>query len=200
MTEAENFLIGADQRFKPLIERFGPCELVHPLRGVNIFESLLSSILYQQLSGKAATTIKNRLYDLFPNEPHPPADALVTLTIDEFRAVGVSRQKAGYIQDLAKKANTLPNEIELKTLSDEEIIARLTVVKGIGKWSAEMMLMFTLGRPDVWPIDDLGIQEGIKRFYGLEERPKAKQMSGFAESWRPYRSTAAWYLWRILES
>lgn len=200
MTEAEKHILTAEPRFKPLIDRFGPCELIHPLRGANVYESLMSSILYQQLSTKAATTIKGRLYDLFPTHSAPPPEGILALTLEELRAVGVSRQKAGYLQDLASKADTIPTLEELDSMSDEDIIQRLIPIKGIGRWSVEMLLMFTFGRMDVLPVDDMGVQEGMKRILNLEARPKKKEMEALAEPWRPYRSVASWYLWRALEN
>lgn len=200
MTEAEKHILTTEPRFKPLIDRFGPCELIHPLRGANVYESLMSSILYQQLSTKAATTIKGRLYDLFPTHSAPPPEGILALTLEELRAVGVSRQKAGYLQDLASKADTIPTIEELDSMSDEDIIQRLIPIKGIGRWSVEMLLMFTFGRMDVLPVDDMGVQEGMKRILNLEARPKKKEMEALAEPWRPYRSVASWYLWRALEN
>jgi DNA-3-methyladenine glycosylase II len=200
MTEAEKHILKAEPRFKPLIDRFGPCELIHPLRGANVYESLMSSILYQQLSTKAASTIKGRLYDLFPIHSAPPPEGILALTLEELRAVGVSRQKAGYLQDLASKADTIPTIEELDSMSDEDIIQRLIPIKGIGRWSVEMLLMFTFGRMDVLPVDDMGVQEGMKRILNLEARPKKKEMEALAEPWRPYRSVASWYLWRALEN
>jgi len=200
MTEAEKHILKAEPRFKPLIDRFGPCELIHPLRGANVYESLMSSILYQQLSTKAASTIKGRLYDLFPIHSAPPPEGILALTLEELRAVGVSRQKTGYLQDLASKADTIPTLEELDAMSDEDIIQRLIPIKGIGRWSVEMLLMFTFGRMDVLPVDDMGVQEGMKRILNLEARPKKKEMEALAEPWRPYRSVASWYLWRALEN
>ncbi|MEI7576026.1 MAG: DNA-3-methyladenine glycosylase [Armatimonadota bacterium] len=199
MTGAEKHILQVEPRFGPLIERFGPCELIHPLRGANVYESLMSSILYQQLSTKAATTIRGRLYALFPGHDAPPPEGLMALSLEELRAVGVSRQKAGYLQDLASKASSIPSIEELGTMGDEEIIQRLIPIKGIGRWSIEMLLMFTFGRMDVLPVDDMGVQEGMKRLLGLEARPKKKEMEALAEPWKPYRSVASWYLWRVLE-
>jgi DNA-3-methyladenine glycosylase II len=199
LTEAEKHILAAEPRFAPLVERFGPCELIHPLRGANVYESLMSSILYQQLSTKAASTIKGRLYALFPGQDAPPPEGLLSLSPEELRAVGVSRQKAGYLQDLAAKASTIPSIEELETMEDEAIIQRLIPIKGIGRWSVEMLLMFTFGRMDVLPVDDMGVQEGMKRLLNLEDRPKKRQMEALAEPWKPYRSVASWYLWRVLE-
>jgi len=180
--------------------KHGNCELVSEEDKKPIYEALMRAILFQQLSGKAASTIRDRLYALFPEHPYPPHEKLMLLTTEEFRAVGVSRQKAGYLQDLAAKAPTIPTQEELHTMSDEEIVGRLIVIKGVGKWSVEMLLMFTLGRLDVLPVDDMGVQEGMRRFFALDHRPKKKEMEELAENWRPYRSIASWYMWRILDS
>lgn len=167
-----------------------------------IYFDLLESIVSQQLSVKAATTIFNRFLDLFPDKyPHP--EHLLVLGIDQLRAVGLSNQKAGYMQNVA----TFSKEYDLEThdwdaMSDEEIIAFLSQIKGVGKWTVEMLLMFTLGRPDILPVDDLGIQQGIQRLYELEETGKAlkKRMFEIAEPWRPYRTFACRYLWRFKDS
>jgi DNA-3-methyladenine glycosylase II len=198
-TEAEKFLLECDARFGPLIDQFGPCELVRSEEHGTVYEALMRAILFQQLSGKAASTIRDRLYALFAGHPFPPADELLKLSVDEFRAVGVSRQKSGYLLDLAAKEPTLPKNDELHRLSDEEIIQRLIPIKGVGRWSVEMLLMFKLGRPDVLPVDDMGVQEGMLRFFGLASRPKKAEMTALAAPWSPYRSTASWYMWRLCD-
>jgi DNA-3-methyladenine glycosylase II len=198
-TEAHQHLSAVEPRFIPLIEKYGRCILKEEVEEVNIYESLMRAILFQQLSGKAASTIRDRLYALFPEHKFPPAEKLVTLTPEELRAVGVSRQKAGYLNDLASKEPTIPHQDELHRLTDEEIIERLIPIKGVGRWSVEMLLMFTLGREDVLPVDDMGVQEGMKRLFNLDHRPKKKEMEELAEPWRPFRSYGSWYMWRLLE-
>ena len=197
---AHEHLSTIDPRFGDLIGQHGICELRSEDDRRTIYESLMRAILFQQLSGKAASTIRDRLYALFPEHPFPPHEKLMMLTTEEFRAVGVSRQKAGYLQDLASKALLIPNEEELHQLSNEEIIERLIVIKGVGRWSVEMLLMFTLGRLDVLPVDDMGVQEGMRRFFNLEKRPKKKEMEELAKPWEPYRSVASWYMWRIADT
>ncbi len=197
--KAEKHLIQLEPKFAVLVERHGPCVLIEEARETNIYESLMRAILFQQLSGKAASTIRDRLYALFPDHACPPADQLAKMTVEEFRAVGVSRQKAGYLQDLASKADVIPSPSELHEISDEEIITRLTSIKGVGRWTVEMLLMFTFGRMDVLPVDDMGVQEGFKRIFGLDHRPKKKEMEALAESWRPYRSIGSWYMWRLVD-
>jgi DNA-3-methyladenine glycosylase II len=159
----------------------------------------MRAILFQQLSGKAASTIQGRLYALFPDHAFPPAEPLSMMTTEEFRAVGVSRQKAGYLQDLASKHSIIPSPSELHELTDDEIVERLITIKGVGRWTVEMLLMFRFGRMDVLPVDDMGVQEGFKRIFDLEKRPKKKEMEALAESWRPYRSVGSWYMWRVCD-
>lgn len=197
---AEERLVEVEPRFSRLIDQYGPCQLVHSgLESTSVYESLMRSILYQQLSGKAASTIQGRLYASFPGHEVPPPSLMGNWTLEQFREVGVSRQKAGYLLDLASKADQLPKTDDLSHLSDEEIIEAFTAIKGVGRWTVEMMLMFTLGRLDVWPVDDMGVQEGAKRLLQLDERPKRKAMLPIGDPWRPYRSVASWYLWRLAE-
>ncbi len=163
-----------------------------------IYYDLLESIVSQQLSVKAATTIFNRFCSIFPdNYPHP---VLVTaLEPAQLRQVGLSNQKAGYLQNVAHFS--LNNDLEnhhWDSMSDEEIIEFLSQIKGVGKWTVQMLLMFTLGRPDVFPVDDLGIQQSMIRLYQLNETGKdlKKKMHEIAEPWRPWRTVACRYLWR----
>jgi DNA-3-methyladenine glycosylase II len=197
--KAEKHLIAIEPKFAAIVERHGRCVLVDEVKEVSIYESLMRAILFQQLSGKAASTIRGRLYALFPDHACPPAEKLAVMTTEEFRAVGVSRQKAGYLQDLASKAHTIPTPAELETLTDDEIVERLISIKGVGRWTVEMLLMFTFGRMDVLPVDDMGVQEGFKRLFNLEKRPKRKEMEALAEAWRPYRSIGSWYMWRLVD-
>jgi DNA-3-methyladenine glycosylase II len=197
--KAEKHLIAIEPKFAAIVERHGRCVLVDEVKEVSIYESLMRAILFQQLSGKAASTIRGRLYALFPDHACPPAEKLAVMSTEEFRAVGVSRQKAGYLQDLAIKAHTIPTPAELETLTDDEIVERLISIKGVGRWTVEMLLMFTFGRMDVLPVDDMGVQEGFKRLFNLEKRPKKKEMEALAETWRPYRSIGSWYMWRLVD-
>lgn len=166
--------------------------------GGNVFEDLVASIIYQQLSVKAADTIFGRFCQLFPSGK-PEAGLLPELPLEALRGVGLSQQKAGYVKNVAVffTENRLL-QTDWTTISDEEILQTLTRIKGVGRWTAEMLLMFSLNRPDVFPADDLGIQQGIKRLYGLQEAGKALRpaMEKIAEPWRPYRSYACYYLWR----
>lgn len=164
------------------------------------FSMLVRAIVSQQLSTKAANTIHTRLTALMPG-PQPTPHALAALTEAQLRAVGISRQKAGYLRDLCEKVTSgaVPLD-DVDGMPDEEVIVALTRVKGIGRWTAEMFLIFRLLRPDVLPVDDLGIVTAVQRAYGLRKRPKADRLRKIGEAWRPYRSVASWYLWRSLDN
>lgn len=194
--EAEAHIASADPVMAALIARHAPCRLK---RDRVVFEGLLGAIVSQQLSVKVARTIFGRFKDLFADGITP--EAVLETPVEALRGVGFSRAKAAYAHDLA--AHVADGRLQLDRLdelSDEEVIAELTAVKGIGRWTAEMILMFDLARPDVLPVDDLGIREGFRRAYGLPERPAAAEMARIAEPWRPYRSIGSWYLWRVLEN
>lgn len=182
-----------DPRLHPLIERYGPAPFhPNPVRIRPPFRTLVGSIVGQQLSGKAADTIWQRLEARYPIEPQ----ALYQAAPEDLRSLGLSRAKASYIIDLARFA--LEGGLEgIETQPDHEIIAHLTQVKGIGVWSAQMFLMFGLGRPDVWPVLDLGIRKGAEKLYGVTTKADLLELG---ERFRPYRSHAAWYLWRVLET
>jgi DNA-3-methyladenine glycosylase II len=163
------------------------------------FPALVRTITAQQISTKAAATIHGRLVALMPGGVHP--EALIALTDDQLRQAGLSRQKTAYLRDLAAKVHS--GELPVTTLhelEDEEVIDAIVKVKGLGRWSAEMFLMFRLLRPDVLPVDDLGIVNAIHRLYKLRKRPKADRIRKIGETWRPYRTVACWYLWRSLEN
>ncbi len=187
-----------DPLLGPVIRRVGRPAL-EP-RTTPFFHDLARSVLYQQLSGAAATTIYRRLVGHFPGRSFPTPEQVAALTVDEFRPLGVSRQKATYLVDLARKYQdgTLRPR-RFRHLDDDQLIAELTQVKGVGVWTAQMFLIFTLRRPDIWPRGDLGIQKGLQRLFELEDLPKGEEMDHLAERWRPYRSIACWYLWRLAE-
>jgi DNA-3-methyladenine glycosylase II len=171
-----------------------------PRRTGTHYDALVRSIIYQQLSGKAAGTIHRRFRELYPNRK--PKAQLVLGTSDEaLRGAGLSRQKIGYLRDLSARVadGSLPLA-HLGRLSDDEIIEHLVQVKGIGRWTVHMFLMFRLGRPDVLPELDLGIQNAMQRAYGLKARPKPKDVLRLGEKWRPHATTACWYMWRSLEN
>jgi 3-methyladenine DNA glycosylase/8-oxoguanine DNA glycosylase len=190
----------ADPRLGQFIQQVGPFALeIRPLK--TPFAALARAIVYQQLSGKAAATIFGRVEALFPRSEELPARGVLKMSEDTLRAAGLSRNKLLSLKDLATKCldGTVPSLEALEAMDDEEIIERLDIVRGVGRWTAEMFLMFRLGRPDVMPVDDLGIQKGFARVYGKKRLPKAEEMLERAEAWKPYRSVACWYLWRALE-
>jgi len=165
------------------------------------FDALAESIAYQQLNGKAAATIWKRVRALCPKRKWlDPAKVLATPD-EALRAAGLSRSKTAALKDLAAKAvdGTVPSGSALLRMSDDEIMARLTQVRGIGRWTVEMLLLFDLGRPDVWPVDDYGVRKGFAKTFRKRKLPTPKQLMKQGEKWRPYRSVAAWYFWRALD-
>ena len=196
-TIARRHLMKVDPQLNQIIKRVGPCEL-HAAAPRDPFEALCMSIASQQLSVKAAATIFGRFCDLFANRK-PTPERVMTLTDDQIRAVGFSRPKVSFIKDLAERV--LDGRLDLKGLKqhpDDEVMRQLVAVKGIGRWTAEIFLMFRLGRPDILPADDLGLMNAVHRAYGLRKRPDAKKLRTMGEVWRPHRSVAAWYLWQSL--
>lgn len=181
-----------------VIDAVGPCRLT-PRTEWTHFDALVRSIVFQQLSGQAAATIHGRVLALIGDGSETPAKISAT-SHEAFRAAGLSNAKARYVRNLAEHVldGSLPVET-LHELSDEEIIAALTQVKGIGKWSAQMFLMFRLGRPDVLPELDLGVQKGIQKAYRLRKLPTPAQVLRRGARWAPYRTVASWYMWRVLE-
>lgn len=163
----------------------------------------MRAIVYQQLSGKAAQTIYGRVMELLecgPDAPFPAPEQIVRCHHARLRKAGLSRQKQAAVKDLCRHVidGRLPLG-DLSDLHDDTLIERLTAVRGIGRWSAQMFMMFHLGRLDVWPVDDLGVQKGVAKMRGLAERPKPKQMVSLGEPFAPYRSIAAWYMWRFID-
>lgn len=168
-------------------------------KGNNYFLALVRSIIYQQLSGKAAGTIAGRFYILFKNKKPNPKDLLKLKDLD-FKKVGISGQKMGYLRDLALKFEK--GEIDSKKIykmEDEEVREHLIAVKGIGRWTADMFLMFTLVRPNVLPTGDLGIQKGFQKLFKMKKLPNEEKMLKLSENWKPYRTVASWYLWRVVD-
>jgi len=164
------------------------------------FQALARAIIFQQLAGAAANAIYGRFVKLFPGVEFPSPEQVLAKTDAELRAVGLSEKKALYIKDLAEHIRDKKLDFhKFHRMTDDEIVEHLTQVKGIGKWTAEMFLMFNLGRPDVMPADDLGVQNAVRRHYRMRQRPNRKRLMKHAERWRPYRTAAAWYLWRSLD-
>ncbi|MGA3196360.1 MAG: DNA-3-methyladenine glycosylase [Terriglobales bacterium] len=193
--KAINHLKKSDPILAALIDRIGPCRLEF---GEPTFHSLAESILYQQLNGTAAATIFDRFVRA-AGDPLTPK-GILKLTDAQMRAVGLSRQKTSYLRDLAEKTQAgLLDFKRLPEMTEEEVIAHLTQVKGVGVWTAHMFLMFTLRRPDILPTGDYGIQAAIKKHYKKRKWPKPDVMHKIAKSWAPHRSVACWYLWRSLD-
>jgi len=185
-----------DEKLAALIERVGPFAM--PIRGtMTPFEMLLRSVVYQQISGKAAASIHARVAALFPRR-RPGPRKLREVSDAALRSAGLSRSKLMAIRDLAEKTNdrTVPSLRELQTMDDETIIERLVQVRGIGRWTVEMLLISQLGRPDVLPVTDLGIRKGFQISHGGRALPDPKRLLRYGERWRPYRTVASWYLWR----
>jgi len=184
-----------DKYIGPLIKKYGSCKII-PSKKKDYFRDLVDSIISQQLSGKAAKTIFLRVEKGIGGI----STSNILKTQDrKFRKLGLSRQKTSYLKDLAKR--TQGKEIEIKKLDklpNEEVIRELVKVKGIGRWTAEMFLMFSLARQDVFPIDDLGIRKGIEKL--LKRKLNALKMAKFAERWKPYRTLASWYIWKTLDN
>ena len=200
LRKAEAHLASSDPVMARLIAQVGRCGL-HRSRREDPFTALVEAIVWQQLSTKAAATIYRRLIALFPDGPHPTPEAILACADESMRAAGLSRAKAIYLRDLATKVADGTVALEsIDTLSDDAAIEVMTRVKGIGRWSAEMFLMFRLLRQDVMPVDDLGIVRAMQRQYRLRTVPDAKRMLRIAAPWRPYRSVACWYLWASLDA
>lgn len=194
---AARHLSRAEPRLAEVIRRVGPCTLA-PRR--DYFVVLCKAIFTQQISTAVAAALFGRFRDLFPQRrPTPPLvlDALNGRAEQVMRACGLSRQKAAYLRDLAQHFvdGRIPTR-RLARMEDEQVIEALVNVKGIGRWTAEMFLIFVLNRPDVFPVDDLGLREGVREVFQLPERPGAKQLMEMAEPWRPWRTVATWYVWR----
>jgi 3-methyladenine DNA glycosylase/8-oxoguanine DNA glycosylase len=194
---AHDHLATTDPRFAALIETVGPPDLREPRSSA--FEALARSIVFQQLAGAAATTIWNRFRALVKGRLTP--DEVLLLGDDELRGAGLSGSKAAAIRDLAMKS--VDGSVPLRNLwrlSDDEVVERLVVVRGIGPWTAQMFLMFQLRRPDVWPVGDLGVRKGYQLVFELPEMPTPDELAEHGEPFKPYRSAAAWYMWRAVDT
>jgi DNA-3-methyladenine glycosylase II len=190
----------ADPVLGGVIRTVGPC-LLEPEAPCHPFQTLARAIAHQQLNGTAANTILGRLIASCGQGQFPTPQQVAAASTDSLRAAGFSFAKVAALRDLAEKtvAAVVPDAATLLQLSDAEIIERLTQVRGVGRWTVEMLLIFQLGRPDVLPVDDFGVQAGFRAAYGLARMPRPKAIAAWGERWKPYRSTAAWYLWRALE-
>ena len=201
MTEhAVQHLIRADKTLARLIKRVGPCRLV-PERKRTPFQALVRSVTYQQLNGTAAETILGRVLALYPRRKFPTPEDLLATPDEKLRGAGLSRNKTAAFKDIAAKtlAGVVPTSRAIAKLSNEEILVRITTVRGVGPWTVEMLLMFTLGREDVLPATDFGVRKGFALTYGLRDLPSPKEVLAHGEKWRPHRTTASWYLWRAVD-
>ncbi|MBN8709953.1 MAG: DNA-3-methyladenine glycosylase [Verrucomicrobia bacterium 61-8] len=199
---AEKHLAKADPVMRGLIRQHGRLSIrAEELRQAP-FESLARAIANQQLSGRVADVILGRFVKLFPGKKFPTARDLAAVTDEEIRSVGFSWAKIAALRDLAAKVidGTVPTTAKIHKLSDEEIIERLTAVRGVGQWTVEMLLIFKLGRPDVLPVDDLGVRQGFTRAYGLAEPVKPRALREYGERWRPYRTVVTLYLWQVMRA
>ena len=204
MTTIETFSVdkaiahlrGIDPALKAVMDRVG--EYNPTIRRADPYASLLRTILFQQLAGAAANAIQRRFLALYGNDSQPPTpEQLLATSEEDLRSAGLSRQKMGYMRDLALHVHEGRLDLdELVHLDDDEVIRRITAVKGLGEWSAHMYLMFHLGRPDVLPTGDLGVRNGMRLTYSLEATPTPKQALEIGAKWSPYRSVGSWYMWR----
>ena len=197
--EAVQYLSSVDSTLGKLIERAGPFSL--PIRRIhNPFEALARNIIYQQLHGNAAAAIHQRVLALFGKQKLSPQDILEA-SEESLRGAGLSGAKLVAIKDLAAKTldGTVPTLARLRRMADEEIIEKLIQVRGIGRWTVEMLLIFRLGRPDVLPVGDFAVRKGFSLVYGLKDLPKPKELIHYGERWKPFRSVASWYMWRVHE-
>ncbi|MGE0743452.1 MAG: DNA-3-methyladenine glycosylase [Hyphomonadaceae bacterium] len=199
MGEAEKHLSTVCKRFARVVPRHEPYPTTFEKRK-DPYRALIRSVVYQQLSGKAAATIHGRLLALFPDKDHPEPEDILAIDPTLLRGAGLSRQKIAAIQDVSQKRidGVIPEARKLTRLSNDEIIERLTAARGVGRWTVEMYLMFTLGRPDVLPIDDLGVRKGAEKLYRRSFTPK--ELGAYGERWAPFRSAAAWHLWRFIDT
>jgi DNA-3-methyladenine glycosylase II len=199
--KAHRHLAAIDLRMAKLIARSRRYEIT-PSLSLRPFDALAESIAYQQLSGKAAATIWGRVRALYPQKKNLDPKLVLKTPDAKLRAAGLSGSKVAALKDLAAKTidGTVPSARALAKMSDEEIIERLITVRGIGRWTAEMLLLFDLGRPDVWPVHDYGVQKGFAKTFGKRKLPTPKQLMKFGKKFEPYRSVAAWYFWRALDA
>ncbi|MBI3439354.1 MAG: DNA-3-methyladenine glycosylase 2 family protein [Proteobacteria bacterium] len=199
MGEAEQHLARLCKRFAAVVPNHEPYPTKFE-RTSDPYRALVRAVTFQQLSGKAASTIHGRLLALFDGKAHPDPEDILAADDVKLRGVGLSRQKIAAIRDISQKRidGVIPEAKALHKLSDDEIIERLTAARGVGRWTVEMYLMFTLGRPDVLPVDDLGVRKGAEKLYRRSFTPK--ELAAYGERWAPHRSVAAWHLWRIADT
>ncbi|MBO1074352.1 DNA-3-methyladenine glycosylase family protein [Roseomonas marmotae] len=191
--------LAADPVLGPVVRQVGAFTLKPERR--EPYEALVRAIAHQQVHGRAAEAMLRRLIGLFPEHDFPPATAILTLEDGALRGCGFSGAKAAAIRDIAQKTvgGLVPTLRAATRLPDEELVQRLVALRGVGRWTVEMLLIFTLGRPDILPLDDFGVREGYRHAAGLDAQPKPKELAAIGAAWAPYRSAAAWYLWRAAD-
>jgi len=189
-----------DPVLKRVIRRIGPCEL-RPVQR-EPYEALVRAIAHQQVHGRAAEAILGRFIALYPAHDFPPAVMVLETPVEAMRGCGLSGSKVAAIRDIAEKAvgGLVPTREVAARLSDEALVERLVAIRGVGRWTVEMLLMFTLGREDVLPVDDFGVREGWRVATGADAQLKPKELAAIGEAWSPYRTIAAWYLWRAADA
>ena len=198
--EAARRLAQSDARLAGVISQVGPFR-ISPRSGISPFEVLTGSIIHQQLNGAAAAAIQERFRALLDTRDGVDPKSVLRVSETRLRSVGLSRSKVAALKDLAAHAisGTVPTFAQLQRMNDEEIVEILTVIRGVGRWTVEMLLIFHLGRPDVLPVNDYGIRRGFALVYSKRTLPSERTLARHAEKWRPFRSVASWYLWRALE-
>ena len=186
---------------RKLALRYGPC-VIEKRPGRAPYQALMEAVAHQQLNGTAANTILKRFRALTPGVKFPKPEQVLALPVEAMRGAGFSAAKVLALRDIAQKTldGVVPSARAIAKFSDEEIIARLIELRGVGRWTVEMLLIFQLGRPDVWPVDDFGVRNGFRIAHKLPEMPKPKTLLEPAERWRPFRSAAAWYFWRVADN
>jgi len=189
--------LAQDPVMRGLIRRHGPCGLAP--HGLSPYEALTRAVAHQQLNGRAAQTILGRFVRLFPDGRFPRPATVLAARATTLRRAGFSRAKVRALKDIARHTlkGVVPTRRACRRLSDDEMVKRLTQIRGVGRWTVEMLLIFTLGRLDVLPVDDFGVREGFRIAYSRRTRPTPKVLRAYGERWKPYRSVAAWYLWRV---
>ena len=200
LKQADRFLADRDPDFARLIAHVGPSRLTIDTSR-EPYQALMNAVAHQQLHGNAAKAILGRVVALFPDHPFPPADLFLAHPEDALRACGLSAAKLRAMRDIAEKtvSGLVPSRASAARMENEALIERLTALQGVGRWTVEMLLIFSLARADVLPIDDFGVREGYRKLKRLEAQPKPKVLGEIGQAWSPYRSTAAWYLWRASE-
>jgi DNA-3-methyladenine glycosylase II len=200
LVEASEALAARDRVMRSMLERVGPADFRRGRPRREHFAELARAVLYQQLAGKAAAAIHARFAALFDGDA-PTPEGVLALPAEQLRGAGLSAGKAASIRDLAEKVRDGSVQLDrVSRLPDDEIVRELTLVRGIGPWTAEMFLIFQLGRLDVWPVGDYGVRKGYALLYGLSDTPSEKELEPLGDRFRPYRSVAAWYCWRAAET